>query len=57
MPIIAVIVLYQKLKEKQEEEYVKDSARKQVGDMVGHVEHIEEIYDRMRESAMTLEII
>ena len=48
VPIIAVIVLYQKLKEKQEEEYVKDSARKQVGDMVGHVEHIEEIYDRMR---------
>lgn len=48
VPIVAVIILYQKLKEKQEEEYVKESARKQVGDMVGHVEHIEELYDRMR---------
>ncbi|MCR5746124.1 MAG: hypothetical protein K6G03_00265, partial [Lachnospiraceae bacterium] len=48
VPIVAVIVLYQKLKEKQEEEYVRESARKQAGDMVGHVEHIEELYDRMR---------
>ena len=46
--IVAVIVLYQKLKEKQEEEYVRGLARKQAGDMVGHVEHIEELYDRMR---------
>ncbi|MCR5746389.1 MAG: GHKL domain-containing protein [Lachnospiraceae bacterium] len=48
VPIVAVIVLYQKLKEKQEEEYVRESVRKQAGDMVGHVEHIEELYDRMR---------
>jgi len=48
VPIVTVIVLYQKLKEKQEEEYVKDSVEKQVGDMAGHVAHIEEIYDRMR---------
>ena len=46
--IVAVIVLYQKLKEKQEEEYVRGLARKQAGDMVDHVEHIEELYDRMR---------
>ena len=48
VPVVAVIVLYQKLKERQEEEYVKDSVAKQVGDMSGHVAHIEEIYDRMR---------
>ena len=48
VPIIAVIILYQKLKEKQEEEYVRESARKQAGDMVSHVEHIEELYDKMR---------
>ena len=48
VPVVTVIVLYQKLKEKQEEEYVKGSVEKQVGDMSGHVAHIEEIYDRMR---------
>ncbi len=48
VPVVAVIALYQKLKEKQEEEYVRDSVAKQVGDMSGHVAHIEEIYGRMR---------
>lgn len=48
VPIVAVIILYQKLKEKQEEEFVRDCVEKQIGDMSGHVEHIEEIYDRMR---------
>ncbi|MCR5107237.1 MAG: GHKL domain-containing protein [Lachnospiraceae bacterium] len=48
VPVVTVISLYQKLKEKQEEEYVRDSVEKQVGDMSGHVTHIEEIYERMR---------
>ncbi len=48
VPIVTVISLYQKLKEKQEEEYVRDLVQKQAGDMSGHVAHIEEIYDRMR---------
>ena len=48
VPIVAVMILYQKLKEKQEEAFVKDSVDKQIGDMSGHVEHIEEIYERMR---------
>ena len=48
VPIVAVIILYQKLKEKQEEAFVKESVEKQIGDMSGHVEHIEEIYESMR---------
>ena len=48
VPIVTVIVLYQKLKEKQEEAFVKSSVEKQLGDMSGHIEHIEEIYEAMR---------
>lgn len=48
VPVVAVIILYQKLKEKQEEGFVRDSVEKQIADMSGHVEHIEEIYEKMR---------
>ena len=48
VPVVAVIVLYQKLKEKQEEAYVRDSIEKQVVELSGHVAHIEELYDTMR---------
>ena len=48
VPVVTVIALYQKLKEKQEEAFVKSSVEKQIGDISGHVEHIEELYDRMR---------
>ena len=47
-PIVAIIVLYQKLKEKQEEEFIKSSVEKQINDLSGHIEHIEEIYEEMR---------
>ena len=46
--IVTVIVLYQKLKEKQEEIFIKNSVEKQISDISGHMEHIEKIYEEMR---------
>lgn len=48
LPVVTVIALYQILKEKQEEAFVRNSVEKQIGDTSRHVEHIEELYERMR---------
>ncbi len=48
VPIVSVIVFYQKLKEKQEDIFVKNSVKKQIADLSGHIEHIEKIYEEMR---------
>ncbi|MCR5775028.1 MAG: GHKL domain-containing protein [Lachnospiraceae bacterium] len=48
VPIVTVIILYQRLKEKQEEIFVKSSVENQIGDLSGHIEHIEKIYEGMR---------
>lgn len=46
--VVTVIVFYQMLKEKQEEDFVRTSVEKQIGDLSGHIEHIEKIYEEMR---------
>ena len=48
LSIVTVVTLYQKLKEKQEEEFVRQSVAKQIGDTHRHIDHVEELYERMR---------
>lgn len=47
-PVIIIIALYQRLKEKQEEEYLKESIEKQLDDTHRYTEHIDELYEKMR---------
>lgn len=47
-PVIITIVLYQELKEKQEEEYIRESVEKQVGDTYRYTAHVDELYEKMR---------
>lgn len=47
-PILIEITLYQKLKEKQEEEFVRRSLENQIRDTHRHVDQIEELYEKMR---------
>lgn len=48
LSVLIIIMLYQRLKDMQEEEYTRHSLAKQLNDTHGHVEHIEELYDKMR---------
>ena len=47
-PILIEITLYQKLKEKQEEEFVRRSLENQIQDTHRHVGQIEDLYEKMR---------
>ena len=47
-PIIIVLALYQKLKEEQEKTLIRESVEKQIGLTHRYVDHIEELYEKMR---------
>ncbi len=47
-PILIIITQYQKLKEKQVDEFTRKSVEDQIANTHRHVEHIEELYDKMR---------
>ena len=46
--IVIALSMYQKMKEQQEEEFVRRSVEGQINDTYRHVGHIEEMYDKMR---------
>ena len=47
-PVIIVLALYQKLKEEQEKLIIQESVGKQIGLTHRYVDHIEELYEKMR---------
>ena len=46
--VIITITMYQRLKEKQEEEFAQRAVDSQINDTYRHVEHVEEMYEKMR---------
>ena len=46
--VIITITMHQRLKEKQEEEFAQRAADSQINDTYRHVEHVEEMYEKMR---------
>ena len=46
--VVITIYMYQKLKEKQEEEFAQRAVDSQISDTYRHVEHVEEMYEKMR---------
>ncbi len=47
-PVIIVIALYQRLKEKQEEAFARESLENQLDDTHRYTAHIDELYEKMR---------
>ena len=48
LSVLIIIMFYQKIKDMKEEEYALKSLDKQINDTHRHVEHIEDIYEKMR---------
>ena len=48
LSILVLIIFYQQIKEKQDEEFAGQALQRQIGDMRRHIERIEDIYDDMR---------
>ena len=48
LSILVLIIFYQQIKEKQDEEFAGQALQRQTGDMRRHIERIEDIYDDMR---------
>ena len=46
--VIITITMHQRLKEKQEEEFAQRAVDSQINDTYRHVEHVEEMYEKMR---------
>ena len=46
--VVITIYMYQMLKEKQEEEFAQRAVDSQINDTYRHIEHVEEMYEKMR---------